>query len=48
MTRVQLLEHEVKKLNRPSLTVFRNWFRRLPAKMTAKTSAGLSKLDSRN
>jgi hypothetical protein len=28
MTRVQVLEHEVKKLDRSSLAAFRNWFRR--------------------
>lgn len=26
MTKVQLLEREVKKLDRPSLEAFRNWF----------------------
>jgi hypothetical protein len=26
MTKVQLLEREVKKLDRPSLETFRNWF----------------------
>lgn len=28
MTKVQLLEREVKKLDRASLETFRNWFRR--------------------
>lgn len=28
MTKVQLLEREVKKLDRASLEAFRNWFRR--------------------
>jgi len=28
VTKVQLLEHEVKKLDRASLEAFRNWFRR--------------------
>ena len=26
MTRIQIAEHEVKKLNRTSLAAFRNWF----------------------
>jgi len=28
MTTVQLLEHNVRKLDRPNLAVFRNWFRK--------------------
>ena len=31
MTKLQLLEHEVKKLNRPHLAVFRNWFHKYDA-----------------
>ena len=31
MTRVQVVEHEVKKLDRASLSVFRNWFRKYDA-----------------
>lgn len=31
MTKVQLLEREVKKLDRNSLSVFRDWFRRFDA-----------------
>ena len=31
MTRVQVVEHEVKKLDRTSLSVFRNWFRKYDA-----------------
>jgi hypothetical protein len=31
MTKLQLLEHEVKKLKRPHLAVFRNWFHKFDA-----------------
>ena len=31
MTRVQVVEHEVKKLDRTSLAAFRNWFRKYDA-----------------
>jgi hypothetical protein len=31
MTKLQLLEHEVKKLNRPRLAMFRNWFHKFDA-----------------
>ena len=31
MTRVQVVEHEVKKLDRASLAAFRNWFQKYDA-----------------
>jgi hypothetical protein len=31
MTRVQVVEHEVKKLDRVGLAAFRNWFRKYDA-----------------
>jgi transposase len=31
MTRIQVVKQEVKKLNRVSLAVFRNWFRKYDA-----------------
>lgn len=33
MTKVQILEREVQKLNRSGLTAFRNWFRRYDAEI---------------